>query len=54
MLINNINHTDINWWRLSGNPAAIDILEKNLDKIDSSTIFSNPAIFKSSNEYVLK
>ena len=37
---------NINWWRLSGNPAAIHLLEKNPEKIDWDLLSSNPAATK--------
>ena len=32
----------VNWYRLSSNPNAIHILEKNLDKVDWSELSLNP------------
>jgi len=35
----------VNWEMLSGNPNAIPLLEKNLDKVDWEELSSNPNIF---------
>jgi phenylpyruvate tautomerase PptA (4-oxalocrotonate tautomerase family) len=43
----------VNWRLLSKNPAAIHILEKNLDKVDWAIGGKNSNIFKS-NECVIK
>ena len=36
----------IDWYELSGNPAAIEILKENQDKIKWTKFTLNPSIFK--------
>jgi hypothetical protein len=52
----NLDSNKINWSALSSNtaPEAISILESNIDKINWDCLSANPAIFKDTNEYVLK
>ena len=44
------NPNKINWYSLSQNPSAIDLLEANkykiINKINKQTIWANPAIFE--------
>jgi hypothetical protein len=44
------NPNKINWYSLSQNPSAIDLLEANkykiINKINTQTIWANPAIFE--------
>ena len=42
-LIDIINHKDIDWKSLSGNPAAIRMLEVNIDKVNWTSLSANPA-----------
>ena len=41
-----INPDKIKWWRLSENPNAIHLLEKNQDKINWDWLSENPSIFE--------
>ena len=45
-LKNNKNQYKIDWFSLSSNPNAIEILEDNYDKIVWVSLSKNPAIFK--------
>ena len=45
-LKNNKNQYKIDWFSLSSNPNAIEILEDNHDKIVWVSLSKNPAIFK--------
>ena len=42
------------WYELSGNPAAIHILEENLDKVHWGRLSGNPSLVKVDYEYLLK
>ena len=42
---------EVSWFRLSGNPNAIHLLENNLDKLSWKWLSTNPNIFKIICEY---
>ena len=45
-LLDWIDINNLDWYYLSSNPNAIDLLKKNKAKIDWDKLSSNPAIFK--------
>jgi hypothetical protein len=52
MIAYEINLNEINWYRLSINSAAIDLLEANLDKIRWGILSKNPPIYTYDHEQI--
>lgn len=42
------------WWMLSINPAAIHLLERNIDKVHWRILSQNPAIFEKDDTSLLR
>ena len=53
-LLDWISIDKIDWYALSGNPNAIELLMQNQDKIDWNELSENPSIFKLNIDKILK